>query len=41
MVTQPGNELKIAECMNHIAPSNKFIDDSGGSVVFTVPLTAH
>lgn len=27
--------------MNKIAPSNKFVDDSGGSVVFTVPLTCH
>ena len=41
MVTQPGNELKIIECMNQIAPSNKFVDDSGGSIVFTVPLTSH
>ena len=24
--------------MDEIAPSNKFVDDSGGSMVFTVPL---
>jgi ABC-type multidrug transport system ATPase subunit len=41
MVTRPGNETKIVECMNEIAPSNKFVDDSGGSVVFTVPMTSH
>ena len=26
--------------MDLIAPSNKFLDDSGGSLVFTVPLSA-
>ena len=41
MVTRPGNEIRIVECMNKIAPSNKFVDDSGGSIVFTVPLTSH
>lgn len=41
MVTEPGNELRISELMSKIAPSNKFVDDSGGSVVFTVPLTCH
>jgi hypothetical protein len=25
--------------MNKIAPSNKFVDDSGGSMLFTVPLS--
>ena len=40
MVCQPGNELRVVKLMNQIAPSNKFVDDSGGSVVFTVPLSS-
>lgn len=38
MVSELGNELRIVELMNKVAPSSKFADDSGGSVVFTVPL---
>jgi len=26
--------------MDRIAPSNKFVDDSGGSMVFSVPLSS-
>jgi len=28
--TEPGNETTIIKLMNQIAPSNKFVDDSGG-----------
>ena len=38
MVCEPGTEDRVIKCMDIIAPSNKFIDDSGGSLVFTVPL---
>ena len=38
MVTMPGSEQRVIKCMDSIAPSNKFMDDSGGSMVFTVPL---
>ena len=40
MVCEPGNESTITHLMDLIAPSNKFLDDSGGSMVFTVPLNA-
>jgi hypothetical protein len=30
----------VIRCMDILAPSNKFVDDSGGAMVFTVPLTS-
>lgn len=38
MVTTAGSEQRVIKCMDTVAPSNKFMDDSGGSMVFTVPL---
>ena len=40
LVCEPGNEQKIIELMNTLAPSNKLADESGGSMVFTVPITS-
>lgn len=37
--TETGNENNIIKIMNQIAPSNKFIDDSGGQMIFAVPLS--
>lgn len=37
-VCEPGNENRIIELMDFIAPSNKLIDQSGGSIVFTIPI---
>lgn len=39
IVCETGNENKVILLMDRIAPSNKFIDDSGGSMVFSVPLS--
>jgi len=39
MICEPGNEREVRNLMDQIAPSNKCIDESGGSIVFTVPLT--
>jgi ATP-binding cassette subfamily A (ABC1) protein 3 len=39
VLSQQGTENKVISLMNKIAPSNKFVDDSGGSMLFTVPLT--
>ena len=38
LVCDPGNERRIIELMDFIAPSNKLIDESGGSMVFAVPI---
>lgn len=38
IVCQPGNEQRIIELMDFIAPSNRLLDESGGSMVFTVPI---
>lgn len=38
LVCEPGNEKRITELMDGVAPSNKLIDESGGSMVFTVPI---
>lgn len=38
LVCEPGNEVNAIKLMDQIAPSNKFVDDSGGSMIFTVPL---
>lgn len=40
MVCEPGTEKQITSLMKMIAPSCKFLDDSGGSIVFTIPLSA-
>jgi len=40
MVCEQGNEQRVKDCMEIIAPSSKLLDDSGGSLIFTVPLTS-
>ena len=40
LVVQQGLEAKVIELMNLVAPSNKFIDESGGSMLFSVPITS-
>lgn len=40
VLNKAGSENKVIELMNTVAPSNKFVDDSGGSMLFTVPLTS-
>jgi ABC-type multidrug transport system ATPase subunit len=40
LVCEPGNEVNAIKLMDQIAPSNKFVDDSGGSMIFTVPLSS-
>jgi ABC-type multidrug transport system ATPase subunit len=37
-VIEPGNEKSIIDLMNIIAPSNKLLDDAGGSMVFSVQI---
>lgn len=39
LVCETGKEAKIIDLMSRIAPSNKLVDESGGSMVFSVPLT--
>lgn len=38
MVCEEGYQQRIIELMDFIAPSNKLLDDSAGSMVFTVPV---
>ena len=38
IVCDPGNEHKIVELMDFIAPSNKLLDESGGSMIFGIPI---
>lgn len=38
LVCEPGAERRIVELMDFIAPSNKLLDESGGSLVFTIPV---
>ena len=38
LVIDAGNEKKIIDLMDIIAPSNKLLDESGGSMVFAVPI---
>ncbi|MFM7857973.1 MAG: hypothetical protein ACKO96_40145, partial [Flammeovirgaceae bacterium] len=38
LVCDLGNERRIIDLMSQIAPSSKLIDESGGSMVFSVPL---
>ena len=40
MVCEPGNEKRVMELMDQIAPANRLVDESGGSMVFTIPLTS-
>ena len=37
LVVEPGQESRVVELMDMVAPSNKLLDHSGGSLVFTVP----
>ena len=39
LVCEPGDEQKIINLMKVISPQSKLIDESGGSMVFGVPLT--
>lgn len=36
----PSTEKRIVELMDYIAPSSKLLDQSGGSLVFTIPVTS-
>lgn len=38
IVSEQGNEQKIIELMDFIAPSNKLLDESGGSMIFGIPI---
>lgn len=38
LVCDAGKQQRIIELMDFIAPSNKLLDESGGSMVFTVPI---
>jgi len=38
LVIDAGHEKQIIDLMNIIAPSNKLLDESGGSMVFAVPI---
>lgn len=38
VLNQQGQENNVIRLMDQIAPSNKFVDDSGGSMLFTVPI---
>ena len=38
VLLQTGDEQQVCNLMKQVAPSSKLIDDSGGSMVFTVPL---
>ncbi len=40
LVCKPGFQTQVINLMNEIAPSSKLIDESGGSMVFTVPITS-
>lgn len=40
LICQPGDEKQVVELMDRIAPSNKLVDDAGGSLMFSVPLSA-
>merc|ERR1711990_9510 len=39
VLLETGTEQKVCNLMKKVAPSSKLIDDSGGSMVFTVPLS--
>jgi ABC-type multidrug transport system ATPase subunit len=39
MVCDPGQEDRVVQLMDTLAPSNKIVDESGGNVVFSVPIT--
>lgn len=38
LVCDTGSQERVINLMNKIAPSNKLIDESGGSMVFAVPI---
>lgn len=38
LVCNSGSEERIVELMDFIAPSNRLVDESGGSMVFSVPI---
>ena len=38
LVSDPGNEQQIIDLMSAISPTSKLIDESGGSMVFAVPI---
>lgn len=40
LICQPGDEKQVIELMDRVAPSNKLVDDAGGSLMFSVPLSA-
>lgn len=40
-VCEPGNEGTIINLMSQIAPTSKLIDESGGSMVFSVPISSN
>jgi len=37
---EPWNQDKIRQCMSSLCTSSKFVDSSGGAMVFTIPLSA-
>jgi ATP-binding cassette subfamily A (ABC1) protein 3 len=39
LVCEPGNEQDIIDLMTKISPTSKLVDESGGSMVFAVPLS--
>ena len=38
MVCEQGNENHVIKMMKQVAPSSKFLDDSGGQLLFAIPL---
>lgn len=38
LVCSPGRERQVIQLMGEISPSNRLVDESGGSMVFTVPI---
>ena len=40
LVCDTGNEAKIMQLMTKIAPTSKLLDESGGSMVFSISLNA-
>jgi ABC-type multidrug transport system ATPase subunit len=40
LICEPGDESQVIELMDRIAPSNKLVDDAGGSLMFSVSLDA-
>lgn len=40
LICEPGDESQVIELMDRIAPSNKLVDEAGGSLMFSVSLDA-